>query len=180
MKPRTESGAAWSPDSGRIAFSAKREGFDEPQIYVLDIAGGGEAERVTAVSTGATRPEWRPDGGAILFTSQTWPGALTDADNRARSEERKARKYNARVFEQFPVRHWDRWLDERRPTLMLQGLGDGSAGPGYHQVAGRVEVRHVGLEPHHLPLHPRFERGHLIEVALSHQMQDLHVGPLPR
>ncbi len=124
--PGAESGAAWSPDSRRIAFSAKREGFDEPQIHVLDIAEGGEAERVTSVSTGATRPEWRPDGKAILFTSLTWPGTMTDADNKARIEERKARKYNARAFEQFPIRHWDRWLDERRPTLMLQALGDGS------------------------------------------------------
>jgi len=125
--PGGESGAAWSPDSRRIAFSAKREGFDEPQIHVLDIAGGGEAERVTAVSTGAERPQWRPDGKAILFTSLTFPGAASDAENKARIDERKARKYNARVFEQFPVRHWDRWLDERRPTLMLQALGDGSA-----------------------------------------------------
>ncbi len=121
-----ESGAAWSPDSRRIAFSAKREGQDEAQIYVLDLAGG-EAERVTQVSTGASRPEWRPDGGAILFTSMTYPGATTDADNRARIDEKKARKYNARVYEQFPIRHWDRWLDERRPTLMVQSLGDGSA-----------------------------------------------------
>ena len=66
-----ESGVAWSPDSRRIAFSAKREGQDEAQIYVLDIAGGGEAERVTDVSTGASRPLWRPDGAAILFTSMT-------------------------------------------------------------------------------------------------------------
>ena len=35
-----ESGAAWAPDSRRIAFSAKREGDDEAQIYVLDLAGG--------------------------------------------------------------------------------------------------------------------------------------------
>jgi dipeptidyl aminopeptidase/acylaminoacyl peptidase len=121
-----EAGAAWSPDSRRIAFSAKREGQDEAQIYVLDLAAGGEAERVTNVSTGAGRPLWRPDGEAILFTSMTYPGALTDAENAARVDERKARKYNVRVYEQFPIRHWDRWLDERRPTLMLQTLGDGS------------------------------------------------------
>jgi dipeptidyl aminopeptidase/acylaminoacyl peptidase len=121
-----ESGVAWSPDSRRIAFSAKREGQDETQIFVLDIAGGGEAEPVTEVSTGATRPLWRPDGAAILFASMTYPGAMSDADNLAKIEEKKARKYNARAFDTFPIRHWDRWLDERRPTLMLQEL-DGEA-----------------------------------------------------
>ena len=122
----TESNPAWSPDSRRIAFTAKRDGQDEPQVYVLDIAGGGEAERVTKVATGASRPLWRPDGQAILFSSMTFPGAMNDLDNRKQLEERKARKYNARVFDQFPIRHWDRWLDERRPTLMLQVLGDAS------------------------------------------------------
>jgi dipeptidyl aminopeptidase/acylaminoacyl peptidase len=121
-----ESGVAWSPDSTRIAFAAKREGQDEAQVFVLDIAAGGEAERVTAVSTGASRPVWRPDGKAILFTSMTYPGAASDADNRKRIDEKKARKYNVRAYDSFPIRHWDRWLDERRPTLMLQVLGDES------------------------------------------------------
>jgi dipeptidyl aminopeptidase/acylaminoacyl peptidase len=117
-----ESGVAWSPDSRRIAFSAKREGHEEMQVFVLDIAGGGEAERVTDAATGASRPLWRPDGGAILFSSMTYPGAISDADNRAKIDATKARKYNARVYDTFPIRHWDRWLDERRPTLMLQEL----------------------------------------------------------
>jgi dipeptidyl aminopeptidase/acylaminoacyl peptidase len=121
-----ESGVAWSPDSTRIAFSAKREGDDEAQVYVLDLAGGGEAALVTDVSTGASRPVWRPDGRAILFTSLTWPGATSDADNRKRIGENKARKYNARAYDSFPIRRWDRWLDERRPTLMLQALDGGA------------------------------------------------------
>jgi dipeptidyl aminopeptidase/acylaminoacyl peptidase len=121
--PGTESSPAWSADSRRIAFSAKREGQDEAQIYVLDLASGGEAERVTSTSTGASRPLWRPDGQAVLFTSMTYPGATNDAENKKRIDEKKARKYNARTYTQFPVRHWDRWLDERRPTLMLQPLG---------------------------------------------------------
>ena len=36
----SESGMAWSPDSQRLAFSAKREGDDVNQIYVLNIADG--------------------------------------------------------------------------------------------------------------------------------------------
>jgi dipeptidyl aminopeptidase/acylaminoacyl peptidase len=121
-----ESDPAWSPDSTRIAFAAKRDGEDESQVYVLDIARGGEARRVTDVATGATRPAWRPDGAAILFASMTFPGALTDEDNRKSLTERKARKYNARAYDTFPIRHWDRWLDERRPTLMLQPLAEGA------------------------------------------------------
>jgi len=121
-----ESGTAWSPDSTRIAFAAKRDGDEDSQIYVLDIAGGGEAQRVTNIATGAARPLWRPDGQALLFTSMVFPGALSAGDNRKRLEERKAHKYNARAFDDFPVRHWDRWLDERRPTLMLQALVAGA------------------------------------------------------
>ena len=33
-----ESGVAWSPDSRQIAFSARREGDEVSQIYVLDVA----------------------------------------------------------------------------------------------------------------------------------------------
>src|SRR5438552_2193130 len=64
-----ESGVAWSADSRRIAFATRREGDEMAQIYVLDLAGGGEATRVTSLSTGAASPKWRPDGGALLFTS---------------------------------------------------------------------------------------------------------------
>ena len=52
-----ESGVAWSPDSRQIAFSAKREGDEVSQIYVLDVANGGEAVRVTSLSTGARSPQ---------------------------------------------------------------------------------------------------------------------------
>src|SRR5215472_448517 len=77
-----ETGVAWSADSRRIAFSAKREGDDVNQIYMLDIAGGGEAVRVTSLSTGAAAPRWRPDGLALAFTSMVYPGAATDEANK--------------------------------------------------------------------------------------------------
>src|SRR5512134_21109 len=48
-----ESGAVWSPDGSRIAFSARRDGDEASQIYVIDVARAGEAQRVTSVSTGA-------------------------------------------------------------------------------------------------------------------------------
>jgi dipeptidyl aminopeptidase/acylaminoacyl peptidase len=121
-----ESGVDWASDSRRIAFATRREGDEVDQIYVLDIAAGGEAERVTDVSTGAANPKWRPDGKAILFESQVWPGAADDGANRKAAAERKARKYNVRVYEHFPVRYWNQWLDERHPSLMIQPLEPGA------------------------------------------------------
>ena len=117
-----ESEVAWSPDGKRIAFVAQREGDDVSQIYVLDVANGGEATRVTTLSTGASAPRWSPDGRWMLFTSMIYPGARTDSANRVAAAERRERKYNARVFESSPIRLWDHWLDDRRPSLFVQSL----------------------------------------------------------
>src|SRR5271167_2569899 len=70
-----EGDVAWAPDSGSIAFSTKREADETEQIYVLNLASGGEARRLTNISTGASRPKWRPDGNAILFESLVYPNA---------------------------------------------------------------------------------------------------------
>ncbi|HUS19009.1 MAG TPA: hypothetical protein VMZ25_05130, partial [Terriglobales bacterium] len=115
-----ESGPAWSPDSRKIAFSAKREGDEETQIYVIDVVGGGEAQRVTNISTGARSPRWRPDGKALMYVSSVFPGAADDEANKKMAKERKDRKYNARVYESFPIRYWDRWLDDKQITLFVQ------------------------------------------------------------
>jgi len=115
-----ESGATWSPDSRKLAFSAKREGDEEAQIYVIDVVGGGEAVRVTNLSVGARTPKWRPDGKALLYVSSFYPGAADDEANKKIAKERKDRKYNARVYESFPIRYWDRWLDDRQVTLLVQ------------------------------------------------------------
>jgi len=116
-----ESDVVWAPDSRRIAFSAKREGDEQNQIYILDL-GGGEAQRVTHLSTGARSPRFRPDGNAILFTSVVYPGAMTDDDNKRIAKERKDRKYKVRTYTGFPIRHWDRWLDDMQVHVFVQGL----------------------------------------------------------
>jgi dipeptidyl aminopeptidase/acylaminoacyl peptidase len=121
-----EGGAVWSPDSRMIAFTTKREGDEVDQVYVLDIAGGGEARRVTSLSTAATNPQFRPDGRAILFETMVWPNALTDEANRKAAAEKKARKYNVRTYEHFPIRYWNEWLDERLPAIEVQSLEPGA------------------------------------------------------
>ncbi|HEX6731971.1 MAG TPA: S9 family peptidase [Pyrinomonadaceae bacterium] len=115
-----ESGVAWSPDSRQIAFSAKREGDDVNQVYVLDVADGGEAVRVTSLSTGARSPQWRPDGRALLFVSTVYPNAADDEANKKIAAERKAQKYRVRVYEKFPIRNWDKWLEDTQAHLFVQ------------------------------------------------------------
>ncbi len=121
-----EDDVAWSPDSASIAFSTKRESDDVEQIYILDLAQGGEARRLTNISTGAKSPKWRPDGKAILFESRVYPDALDDEANKKIAAEHKERKYNVRVYEHFPVRYWNQWLDERQPTVLVQLVDQGS------------------------------------------------------
>ena len=87
-----EEDVAWSPDSRSIAFSTKREGDEVEQIYILSLADGGEAHRLTAISTGAKSPKWRPDGKAILFESRVYPKALGDDANKKIAAEHKDRK----------------------------------------------------------------------------------------
>jgi dipeptidyl aminopeptidase/acylaminoacyl peptidase len=121
-----EGGIAWSPDGRKIAFSARREGDEVSQIYVLDVAGGGEAARVTSLSTGARNPQWRPDGKALLFVSNVYPGALDDEANKKIAAERRAQKYRARVYDSFPIRHWDKWLEDAQAHVFVQPLDPGA------------------------------------------------------
>ena len=137
-----ESGMAWSPDNRRIAFVTRREGDEIGQIYVLDVTGG-EAVRVTSLSTGAASPKWRPDGSALLFTSLVYPGAADDEANRRTAAARRDRKYNVRSYDSFPIRRWDRWLDDRQIHLFVQSI-DAGAKP-IDLLAGTALVQSAGF-----------------------------------
>ncbi|HKV33956.1 MAG TPA: hypothetical protein VJP89_06540, partial [Pyrinomonadaceae bacterium] len=121
-----ESGVAWSPDSKQIVFSARREGDEVSQLYVLDVANGGEAVRITSLSTGARSAQWRPDGKALLFVSTVYPGALDDEANKKIAAERKAQKYRVRAYDKFPIRNWDKWVDDMQTHLFVQDAQPGA------------------------------------------------------
>lgn len=121
-----ETGTTFSPDSRRIAFSTVRDGDTAPQIWILDLAGG-EALRSTSLSTGALAPVFSPDGQSIAFVSSVFPDAANDEDSKRIAAERAARKANVRVYESFPIRYWDRWLDGRQIRPFVQVIGEATA-----------------------------------------------------
>ncbi|MCZ8318242.1 MAG: prolyl oligopeptidase family serine peptidase [Lysobacteraceae bacterium] len=122
-----EAGPVFSPDGAQLAFTVQREGDTAPQVYVLDLEQGGEPRRVTSISTGARTPQFSPDGSTLLFVSTVFPGTMNDADNVRIAAERKARKDNVRVYTGFPIRNWDRWLDDRQQRLFVVPVAGGEA-----------------------------------------------------
>jgi dipeptidyl aminopeptidase/acylaminoacyl peptidase len=141
-----ESDAAWSPDGTRLAFATKRKDDESAQIYVLDMTGPGEAQRVTSLSTGAAAPVWSPDGTRIAFESRVYSQAVDDDANRKRKKELEERDYDASAYENFPIRHWDHWLDERQVHLFVQEAVAGAAPRDL--LAGTALVAEVGFDGH--------------------------------
>jgi len=125
---QSESGYSWSPDSKQLAFIAKRDNDSAAQVYVLNLAEGGEAQRLTNISTGASNPKWSPDGNNMLFSSNVYPGANTDSANKKVAADLKKQKYKARVYTGFPVRYWDHWLDEKRTHWFIQPVAQAADG----------------------------------------------------
>src|SRR6266508_4487736 len=136
-----ESSPAWSPDGAQVAFSAKREGDEVSQIYVI-AAGGGEARRLTQLALGARSPRWSPDGKTILFQASVHRDATNDTANKSIEEERKKAQSKVRIYDGFPVRRWDKWLDDVQTHLFVMPA-DGSASPR-DVLAGTKLVQYPG------------------------------------
>jgi dipeptidyl aminopeptidase/acylaminoacyl peptidase len=137
-----ESSPAWSPDGTRLAFSAKREGDEASQIYLIDLAGG-EARRLTQAALGARAPRWTPDGKMIFFQGPVHRGATNDAANKKISEDRKKAKSKVRSYDGFPIRRWDKWLEDVQTHLFVIPA-DGSA-PARDLLAGTSLVEAAGF-----------------------------------
>ncbi len=118
----------FSPDGSQLLFESKREGDEAAQLYVLPL-GGGEARRLTSLPTGASGARWFPDGKQVAFLTRIWTD-LDDWDAQAkRLKERKDSKVSARTWDRAPLRHWDRWLDDREVHLYRIALAGGEPQP---------------------------------------------------
>jgi len=114
-----ESGPSWSPDSRRLAFAAKRDDDEAAQIYVMDVARGGDAQRVTNAPTSASAPKWSPEGTRIAFQASLWAGATDEESNRKGAQDRKNAKSKVRVYETYPIRDFDHWLDASQAHIWV-------------------------------------------------------------
>jgi dipeptidyl aminopeptidase/acylaminoacyl peptidase len=120
-----DSSPVWSPDGKTIAFLSSRSG--EAQVYLLSLEGG-EAQRLTKLSTGADLVKWSPDGKTIAFTSSVYPDCQDDECNKKRDEEKEKDKVKAHVAEHLLYRHWTHWNEGKRSHLFVIPT-DGSAAP---------------------------------------------------
>ena len=109
----------WSPDGRWIAFVAKRagagkdDGDDEPQVYLI-APDGGEARRLTEISTGAFGIKWFPDSRRLAFISWVWPDTRGLAKLARRWQALKDDKVKAHRVEHSSYRFWDHWLSDGR------------------------------------------------------------------
>jgi dipeptidyl aminopeptidase/acylaminoacyl peptidase len=145
-----EGSPVWSPDSTRLAFTSKRDDAETTQIYVMDLARGGDPIQITSTALSARRPRWSPDGNKILYESSIWPGATDDESNAKIDKERKDAKSSLKAYDGFPIRAWDRWIDESQPRLFVIDAKEGAtprdllsgsklvADPGFAGGSGRT------------------------------------------
>ncbi|HEV2197686.1 MAG TPA: S9 family peptidase [Candidatus Acidoferrum sp.] len=120
-----DSSPVWSSDGKTIAFLSSRSG--DAQVYLLSLEGG-EAQRLTKLSTGADIVKWSPDGKIIAFTSSVYPDCKDDDCNSKRDAEKEKSKVKAHVAEHLLYRHWTHWNEGKRAHLFVIPA-DGSAAP---------------------------------------------------
>ncbi len=126
---------AWSPaaaNGAQLAFVARREqeGSKDatPQLYLIDVAGGGEARRISDFAPGIESFRWLPDGKRIVFSAWVWPGLRGAAaqSRRYRAEQSDLGKSSAYASSEAFYRHWDHQIPQCRVLhLLLLDLASG-------------------------------------------------------
>ncbi len=113
----------WSPDGKKLLFESNRSG--NQQLYVLDVAAGGEAVKITDISTEAGTGLWSPDGKHVAFVSAVYPEfselsfAESDKKNKEKDEAADKNPVKAKVFTRLFYRHWDEYVEDKRQHLFV-------------------------------------------------------------
>ena len=69
-----DSSPRFSPDGSKLAFLRASKPGDSRQVWVMN-ADGGEARQITFAAKGVQDFAWSPDGGRIVYCTDTEPAA---------------------------------------------------------------------------------------------------------
>ena len=133
-----ETDPAWSPDGQFVYFLSSRD--DTSQVWRMDVAGG-EASPVTDLPLDVGTFRLTADGSRLLVSLEVHPDCEDLECTRARDEAAEERTVTGVAYEQLLMRHWDRWLGEKRSRLFSVTLNpDGSAAKDAVALSGKVDA----------------------------------------
>ncbi len=110
----------WSPDGSRLAFTSSRAEKEPGQLFVLPVAGGGEALRLTKLKEDVQDVAWSPDGTRIAFSARVRDDAYEEEEERKRAPRRITRLH-------YKLDNVG-WTTDRRQQVFVVPA-DGSAEP---------------------------------------------------
>ena len=114
---KSSSSPRFTPDSRNIIFSSSRDGA--ANLYMLPL-NGGEATRLTKLSTDVADYVISEDGKKIIFTSDIYPECgADDACNKKIADRRENGPLKAHVADSLLYRHWTSWKDGTRTHTFL-------------------------------------------------------------
>jgi dipeptidyl aminopeptidase/acylaminoacyl peptidase len=121
----------WSPDGKQILFESNRSGSN--QIWVIDL-NGGEARKLTDISTEASNAIWSPDSSHIAFVSAVYPEFSekpfkeSNELNKKKIDEVEKNPVKAKVFSRLFYRHWVEYVSDKRQHLFVMKMPAGPNG----------------------------------------------------
>jgi dipeptidyl aminopeptidase/acylaminoacyl peptidase len=110
----------FAPDGRSLAF------IRDNNLYVLSFTGG-EAKKLTDLSTGVSDPVWAPNGKLIVFSADVYPQCgADDACNKRISDRATNGKLKAHMADNTLLfRHWTAWRDFQVTHTFVVTVDDG-------------------------------------------------------
>ncbi|MBL8857760.1 MAG: S9 family peptidase [Planctomycetes bacterium] len=121
---KSDTGAVFTPDGRRIAFTSNRSGTS--QVWTMPI-DGGEAVQLTDFALGLDGPVWSPDGRYIACTTEIFPEAGLDVEKNKRIQKGlDDGKLKVHVADELLYRHWTSYHDGKRTHIVLVDAATGA------------------------------------------------------
>jgi dipeptidyl aminopeptidase/acylaminoacyl peptidase len=153
------SSPAFSPEGDRLAFVAKRGDDEAGQIYLINMNGPGEAQKLSDVPTGVGGLKWV--GEHIYFVSSVYPD-MDWEEMQEKLKEEKDSKVSAHQWNALPYSSWDHWIDEERQNHVFRMPADGGDVEAITQPLGR-QLSRSGAGAGSYDVHP--DETHIAFVA---------------